>query len=341
MTNKKRTFNRKDFLRIVAAAGAAGMAGKLGWDMAHAPVVVEETRSLMGTVVNLTVIGEDRLSARQAVGACFSRMASLESLLSRFQPGSQLSRLNRDGEIRGADRALIHVLERALSISRQSGGKFDITIKPVLDLYQHVQAETNNLPTRVEIEKALRLVDYQNVHIEGQNVRFVDQEMAVTLDGIAKGYIVDRGVGALRERGFRNVLVEAGGDLAASGGKPGDTPWRIGVIAPRDGEDEFTTRVSVWNQALATSGDYLQSYSEDHKVHHILDPRQGISSPELASVSVLAPSAMSADGYATAVMAMGPEQGLKLIESLPEVEAVLITKSLKTIKSSGFAAFVN
>lgn len=335
MTNIKNSVSRKSFLQILAAAGAAGVTAKFGWDAFSAPIVVDETRVLMGTVVKLKVVGKDRQSANEAVGVCFSRMEHLESMLSRFRAESQLSQLNRQGKLFNPAPSFVDVVRSALTISEQTGGKFDFTVKPLLDLYQRYQDRNQNLPPEKEIRDTLRLVNYQKIHLDERGISLEDPAMSVTLDGIAKGYIVDQGVGVLKERGYGNILVEAGGDLAACGKNERNDPWKIGVLSPRH-QDKLLTRVAVSDKALATSGDYLRSFSEDFKHHHIVDPQRGHSSPELASVTILATSGMLADGYATAVMVLGLDRGKQLIESLPRVEALMVTKSLQRVTTPGF-----
>jgi len=160
--------------------------------------------------------------------------------------------------------------------------------------------------------------------------------MAITLDGIAKGYIVDAGTDVLTKLGFKNVFVEAGGDLMASGKKENDDPWKIGIQSPRQEQPGLLAKISVSDRAVATSGDYYQYFSADMRHHHIIDPRVGFSAPELASVTTVSEKAIHSDALATAVMVLGPEIGLRLIESLPTVEACLLTKNLEIVVSSGF-----
>jgi thiamine biosynthesis lipoprotein len=167
----------------------------------------------------------------------------------------------------------------------------------------------------------------------GKRVTFAHPGMAVTLDGIAKGYIVDAGIEVLKQRGFADVLVEAGGDLLASGQKEQDTPWQIGIRSPRTAQGGLLASFSVENRAVATSGDYMQSFTADLSQHHILDPRTGYSAPELASATVTAPTATLADGLATATMVLGPKAGLRLVESLPGCKAYLVLKDLEIVKT--------
>ena len=335
--NSTPKMGRRQFLRIVGVSGLAGLALKAGLDLRGVTETVSETRLLMGTVVNLTLVTDDAATGREALAACLDRMAGLEAVMSRHQTDSQLARLNRDGQLAAPDPALVDLLDEALRLSALTGGAFDVTVKPLVDLYQaHQQA--GNLPTPDAIRATLDRVGYAHLRVAADAIHFARPGMALTLDGIAKGYIVDQGVAALRARGFENVLVEAGGDLSATGRKAADSPWKIGVEAPRPGGEGLLNVFNVSNQAVATSGDYMQPYSADYREHHILDPRTGHSAPELASATVLAPRGLLADALATALMVLGPEQGLDVLAALPGCAAYLVAKDLRTWRSPGFPA---
>lgn len=333
--------NRRDFLRIVGASSVAGLAAVVvgrNDKRASEPETVSETRLLMGTVVNLTLVTADQKAGEKAIQACFDQMAQLETIMSRHQPDSQLSRLNRDGYLAQADPSLVRVLEEAFTISDLTGGAFDVTIKPLVDLYESFQKAGRGLPDDKLIDQTRERVGYQQVTRGSAEVAFSKPGMALTLDGIAKGYIVDEGISILRQYGFENILVEAGGDLSASGAKPGNTPWKIGIQWPRQDSQRRLNAFQVSNQAVATSGDYMQAYSDDLTAHHILDPRTGHSAPDLASATIVTASGMVADALATAVMVLGPDEGLALIESVDACEGVLVTKDLQVLRSSGMPA---
>jgi thiamine biosynthesis lipoprotein len=332
---------RRGFLRIVgvgSVAGLAAYASNRDNQRARFPddLRVSETRLLMGTVVNLTLITHDQQFGREAIRACLNHMASLERVLSRHRQDSQLSQLNRDGHLEHASVNLVRVLREAVRISALTEGAFDVTVKPLVDLYQTSFETTHSLPSPARVAATLEKIGSQHLAIQGSGVFFTRSEMAITLDGIAKGYIVDEGVLVLQRHGFQNTLVEAGGDLSASGVKEHHHPWRIGIQSPRQNSDQLLHSFSITNQAAATSGDYIQAYTDDFTAHHIVDPRTGVSAPELASVTVIASSAMQADALATAVMVMGPERGLALINNIPLCEAYLVAKDSSVRPSSGF-----
>lgn len=306
------------------------MAVKLGLDHAR-PVTVTDTRVLMGTVVNLTVLGSDRVAAERAITACLGQMQTLENVLSRFMDDSQLSRLNRAGFLDAPHPALVELIHTANRMSDLSGGAFDITVKPLVDLYAQASAAGTGLPSSSAIAQALQYVGYGQIVASAERIAFGLPGMAITLDGIAKGYIVDAGVAQLRGLGFPNVIVEAGGDLMAAGErKPGDA-WQVGIQSPRPELSDLLARIAVRNQAVATSGDYMQTYTADFANYHIVDPRTGYSSQALASATVTAPSAALADCLATTLMVLDPDTGMQLIEQFPDCHAYLVTKDLKAI----------
>jgi len=263
------------------------------------------------------------------VNACFNRIAELESVLSRFQPNSQVSILNRSGFIKNAHPAFLSLIEQSRQLSEMTNGAFDITVKPLLDLYQ---ASKSSLPTAQQEEEARELVNYQNIAMSDKEIAFKQADMSITLDGIAKGFIVDEGIAAFKEFGFENVMVEAGGDLMGLGNNGLNSPWKIGLQSPRAEMDNLSHTFDIQNQAIATSGDYMQAFTSDFLYHHIIDPRSGYSPRELASVSVIAPNTTLADGLATAAMVLG-KSAMTMLKRVPNCQIYAITKDLQIIQS--------
>lgn len=336
--------SRRQFLKILAVGGtAAGLAIRFDKDWLDnlnqdLPEVIHETHFMMGCVVSLTLIGDDPSQAKTAASAALAEMQRLASIFTRYDPTSQLSQLNTKGVLHSPDPALVNLLQQADTFSRASQGAFDVSIKPLLDLYQ--AEKSNKLPSAEAIRACLRKVDHSKLVVDTHEIGFSQPEMSLTLDGIAKGAVIDGGVNILRSHGFGDVIVEAGGDLLASGAHAHEVPWKIGLRIPRLNEKVSLPALKVQNMAVATSGDYLQPFAADYSVHHILDPRQGISSPELASVTVIAPNAVLADATATGIMVAGSQAGLEMLKQLPGCEALLITKDLQTIFSPGMGNYL-
>jgi thiamine biosynthesis lipoprotein len=327
---------RRRFLQIIAATGAAGAIWQLGLKTKiSAGQVVRQSRTMMGTQINLIVYGPDRDSCEDAIQSTFTRMDELITMLSRHNSESELSALNQKGILERPGKDIRKILLLAGQISKSTGGAFDVTILPLQELYTHSKTE-NSLPSDNALRTALKLIDYRKIDIRQNSITLEKQGMAVTLDGIGKGYIVDQGVATLRSKGFANVYVEAGGDLMVSGTKAGKWPWQIGIRNPRPETSNELITIGLANRAVATSGDYMQPFTSDLRHHHIIDPRTGISPPELASATVTAPTVALADGLATAALVMGPEKSLDLIESMPGSECFLIGKDLKHFRTTGF-----
>jgi thiamine biosynthesis lipoprotein len=334
-TQKNVTISRRDFIKISAVAGSVLAGSKLLFNLVKdGPVTVKQTRLLMGTIINLAVVAESKAEGEAAVAATFAQLERQVAIFTHREPGSPVAILNNTGKLSKPPQELVEVLAHALEISEQTEGAFDVTVKPLVDLYQQFQP---GLPGTDELKAALKRVDYSQMKVSAEEIAFNQPGMAVTLDGIAKGYIVDAGVAVLKKLGYENVYVEAGGDLMASGKKENNAPWKIGIQSPRQSKSGLLAEINASDQAIATSGDYFQYFSADMLNHHIVDPRVGISSPDLASVTVLSQNAMSSDALATALMVMGARKGLELVESLPDVDAFMITKGLDTIASSGFS----
>ena len=326
-------FCRRDFIKITAMAGSVLVGSKLLIDLIKDEfATVEETRLLMGTIINLTVMAESRAAGEAAVAATFAELERQIAIFNHRMAHSPVAQLNKGSKLVKPPRELVEVLEMAQSISDLTNGAFDVTVKPLVDLYQTAQP---GLPTEKAIRTALARVDYRKLYVSSETVSLAEPGMAITLDGIAKGYIVDAGVAYLRMLGYENVFLEAGGDLMASGMKEDGSSWHIGVQSPRQTCNGLLAIFGVKDQAVATSGDYLQHFSRDMRHHHILDPRSGCSAPYLASATVFAPSCAQADALATALMVMNPEDGLAMMDNNEYIDALLIGKDLEEHRSSG------
>lgn len=330
-----RRLTRRQALRILAVAGAAGAALAAGLPARLRRGAVERARLLMGTGVHLRVLGDDREAAAAAADACLARMEELEALLSRHRPDSELARLQAAGRLERASDALLDVLRLAGRISALGDGAFDVTVQPLVDLYRQSLARSGRVPPPDAIERERGRVGWRAVRCERQGVLLARGDVRLTLDGVAKGYVVDQAVAVLRARGFGSVFVEAGGDLVAAGDRGAGAPWRIGIRAPRGG-NALEARFEVRDRAVATSGDYMQPFTADYREHHILDPRTGHSPPALASATVVASDAATADALATLVMVLGPQRGRELLEDLPDCEGYLVAKDLRVVRTRGF-----
>ena len=327
-------FDRRRFLQLVAVAGVSAAGWRLGLLSGETLEVARRSLPIMGTVLNLAVYGPDREQCQEGLLKTAGAMRALEAKLSRHMESSELAELNRNGWLATPSGELLEVLAMSRELYRRSAGAFDVTMLPLLSL--HEGARGGEHPGNGTIAAARRLVSMDGLTHEGGGLRLANAGMALTLDGIGKGYIVDRGVAELKKCGFSNVYVEAGGDLMVTGRKEGNTPWRIALRPPRPRPGDKPVVLAVSDKAVATSGDYLQAFSPDFIHHHIIDPRSGFSPPELASCTVTAPTVALADGLATALMVLGREDGLALVEGMDGCEAYVVDKGLQVAHSRGF-----
>ena len=330
------SFNRRKFLGLTAAAAALGAGYYFGIDpLLDRGYTLKHSKPMMGTIVNFTIIGPDKESCHIALQKTAAHMDQYGQAINHYDPTSQLSLLNGHGFIENGHPTLIKVTRMSLEMSQLTGGAFDPTVLPLLALYKNVR-QGGALPDQKIIEDALSHVDYKSVIIDGTTIRFAKPGMGMTLDGLGKGHIVDEGVRFINALGFSSVCIEAGGDLKVTGTKRSGQPWTIAIRNPRPGQTEEQIFLKMENMAIATSGDYMQAFTPDRRYHHIINPRTGFSSPELASCSILAPSVAKADGLATSAMVMGPEKSIALLDTLPDCEGFLIGKDLSTYSSKDF-----
>lgn len=301
------------------------------------------TSELMGTTVSLNVyVGPDGDAAKAgtAMQDALAEMARIEDLMSEWRPGSELSKLNASagGKPLPVTPELLEVLTVASRIHAETKGTFDVTFHGVGHLWSFKPGSTP--PSAADIATALPLVDGGAVELDASanTVRLPRDGMKIGLGAIAKGYAVDRASSLLRDRGFANHVVEAGGDTYASGSK-GDTPWRVGVKDP-EGTGSLGV-LSIRERAVVTSGDYMRFFEhEGRRYAHIIDPTTGwpieqAKSPK--SVTLLAKDATQADAYCTAVTVMGTEAGLAFVEAREDLDAVIIARDGTVHVSEGLA----
>lgn len=289
----------------------------------------------MGTFVKITVYCKDQAQASKAIDSAFKEIKKVDRLMSTYKEDSEVSRLNSNGYLDSVSSDLAYVLRKARQYSEMSDGTFDITVKPVLDLYKR-SFETRNLPPNADkLAETLKLVDYRNVVLKNKHVRLKNKGCMITLGGIAKGYAIDQAIKALKKSGINHGLVNAGGDIRTIGAKPDGSPWSIALRNPRD-EEEFITKLQLNDKAVATSGDYERYFIKDKSVHHIMNPKTGKSANELISVTVVADKAIDTDALATTVYVLGEKRGMELINRLEDTEALMITSDRRILSSKKF-----
>lgn len=329
---------RRRFLLIAAGsvAGATAGGGMYGASARqakrHWPRTTRTTFGL-GTEVSISARHPSAAVAERAIEAAFDELALVERLMSIYRVESQLSILNRDGWLWQPHRHLVEVLRQAKQVSQQSGGAFDVTVQPLWEAFA-AAAKEQRLPSEATVSAARAKVDWTQVEIAADSLRFLQPGMKITLNGIAQGFATDCVVAALRARGVEHALVNAG-EIDSLGETERGTAWRVGIQHPRQ-EDAYIALANLDGRALATSGDYATRFSAAGRQHHIFDPRTGYSPTELCSVSILAPTGMAADALSTACFVLGVERSLSLIRNMPGVDGFFVLNDGETIATGGF-----
>ena len=284
----------------------------------------ERTGFVMGTVVEVKVRAPSDAVAERAFDAVFSELAAVDEAMSVYRDGSDIGRINASagGPPVPVDPETIKVLKEAKRVSALSGGAFNITVGPLLDLWGF-KSGSFRVPGNEDVEAVLAdLIGADKIEIDGERgtVRLAKSGVEIDLGGIAKGYGVDRAATALRENGIERGMVNVGGDLYCLG----EEAWRVGIRHPRE-TDELIARISIADEAVATSGDYENYFTLDGRRYcHIVDARNG--SPvdtDIVSVTAVAKSCMLADAIATAVFILGEEEGMALVEGIDGVDVVV------------------
>lgn len=290
----------------------------------------------MGTVIEITLIADDEEASNKAAFRAFQEMKRIEQLMSPRIESGDVFRINQSSGkewVKVSDETL-KVIKKAQEISELSEGGFDITVTPLTELWRKAR-EKKIPPSAEEVKEKLGLVNFKNVEMDREGRVFLKiKRMAIDLGGIAKGYAVDRAFELLKSLGYKNLIVNAGGDLRV-GGLKNSQPWSIGIQNPRESKN-FLARISVSDMAVATSGDYEKFFIyEGKRYHHIFNPRDGFPTEGCQSVTIVTKDCITADGLATAVFVLGAEKGYSLCQKLEGADCIIVDKEGKIIFSPG------
>jgi FAD:protein FMN transferase len=291
----------------------------------------------MGTVVTIQVVGHgatesEREERRAAVERAIGWFDQINERCTRFDPQSELSQLTAHvGQPVAVSGLLYEAVRFALAVADESGGAFDPTIGHRMEaLGFNVDHRTGSIVRTEPVPDDT--VSYRDVHIEPYHHSItLLRPLVLDLGAVAKGLAIDMAVRELMP--FGDFGVDAGGDLYLGGMNPEGKPWSVGIRHPRN-DGEVIATLHVTDGAICTSGDYERRAPREGGEHHLIDPRAGASAAALASVTVLAPSAMVADALATAAFVMGPTDGLALLER-HGVDGLLITPTLERFSTPG------
>ena len=305
----------------------------------------EETRSLMDTYVTVVVYSDEK-TAEEAISAAFDRMEEIVNIATTFDETGEAFRLNQDGYLDAPSDELLELIGMSLDYSELTSGSFDITCQLLLDLWEYKPDadkqfwELDKTTQTGRINETLKLVGSDKIIIEDNKISFKEKGMKITLGGIAKGYAVDEALEVIKDMGIKYALVDAGGDISTLGSKPEGEPWDIALVNPDD-TSEYLVDFKIKDKAVTTSGNYERYFDPEAKVHHIINPDTGYSATGCISVTIIAENCTYADALATAVFVMGAEDGMRLVESLDDVECFIVDADRIIHQSSGLSRYLS
>jgi thiamine biosynthesis lipoprotein len=308
-----RAVSRRRFIGI-SAATAGLLLLPIGHGAQAAAADLHVWRGVaLGADACIQIHHRDAQVAEGILKACVAEVGRLERVFSLYRADSALAMLNRRGELRDPPGDLVRLMAEAVRFGRLTDGAFDVTVQPLWQLYAEHFARAGadpEGPPAGAIAVVRRLVDYRAIDVAEDRIAFRRAGMAVTLNGIAQGFITDRVVELLRERGVGNTLADLG-EIRALGHHPDGTPWTAGL---RDQDGEV---VPLKDCALATSGAYGTPLDPAGRFGHLFDPATGRSADRWRSVSVLAEDATTADALSTALSVLPRADGERILAALP------------------------
>jgi thiamine biosynthesis lipoprotein len=296
---------------------------------------VSREEAIMGTSVRVQLWSDDSAAGEPAIAAVMAEMHHIDETMSPFKPESELSRINRDAARKAVpvSQPMYDIIARSIEFSRLSNGAFDITFASVGHLYDYRRSIK---PSDEDLERARAAIGYRNLLLDpkARTIFFAHPGVRIDLGGFAKGLAVDNGAAILKSRGICNAIVTAGGDSHILGDRRG-RPWTVGIRDPRR-PGEVVAVLPLQSVALSTSGDYERYFERDGiRCHHVIDPSTGKSPSGARSVTVIAADGLTSEGLTKSVFVMGVEKGMRLVESLEGVDAVVVDATGVLHYSSG------
>jgi thiamine biosynthesis lipoprotein len=298
---------------------------------------VQDARPLMGTVVQIVAEGADEAALRDALERAYREMRGLSDMMNHYDPASVVSAVN-DAAGRmpvAVPPALMRVLAMARRMSQRSRGAFDVTVAALRGW--RFRADDPRIPDAADIARQLPLVDWRDLVLDrsARTAYLRRAGMRIDLGGIAKLYILQAGMRVLERSGAARALVNGGGDvLARSDGRP----WRVGIRDPR-APHELIGTLELRRGIVASSGDYERYFERDgRRYHHILDPRTGYPAAGPRGVTLVSERLEDLNGLGVAIMVLGKQEGVRLVEATPGLDALIADRDGSVWLSKGMRA---
>ncbi len=288
---------------------------------------------VMGTFLSIEVFDSDEDKASEVIEIAFNEARRIERLLSRFREDSLIFKVNNLAYIQPQviDEELFRILKDCLEFSKKTGGAFDITVAPLMELWSEAE-KLNALPDREAIDYLLSKIGYQNIVLdERAKTVFLKNPLKLDLGAVGKGYALDRVVEILREKEIEKARLDFGGHLYYF--DQNNVEEYVGIRNPLQPE-EIIFSLPLRNKSISTSANYERNFRIQNRIYgHLINPLTGYPvDNEILSISVISSCAMSVDILSTAVFILGQNEGIKLIENINDVGAIIITNNRGKLK---------
>lgn len=294
----------------------------------------KKTFFAMNTLMEITIYNSDKELCERLFSLCLDEITRQENLFSISINSSDISKINNSAKNAvKVSKETAELIEKSISLSKETDGAFDITVYPIVKLWGFYGGNFS-VPNVADIQRSLPFIGYENIKIKNSEVT-LNKNMGLDLGAIAKGYLGDALKDILLENGALSAIISLGGNITLVGEKPGRKPWSVAVRSPFS-ENEFICTLSLsGNKSVVTSGGYERFFEKDGKIyHHIIDPKTGEpAKSDLASVTIIGEDGAACDAFSTALFVMGKEKALAFLKNHKELSYVLVTNNGDTIMS--------
>lgn len=298
--------------------------------------IISKNSYSLGTLIKLTACGKN---AEKAIEKAFKKLNYIDERMSAFRVESDISQINHNAgyKFQKVSKDTYFVIAKALEYSKILEGTFDPTIKPLVDVWG-IGTKNEKIPTEKEIKEKLELVNYNDVILkeDSSSIMLKNKEQSLDVGGIAKGFAADEVKKIFLKYKIKNGLIDLGGNIFAYGCKNDNSFWKIGIQDPFKARGEYIAILNVKDKSVVTSGSYERYFIKDNKkFHHIIDPKTGgPSKSNIVSATIISDNSIDGDGLSTGIYILGVEKAIKIIESIKNVDAILITEDGKIYKTS-------
>ena len=301
------------------------------------PMIAKRAQMHMGTIVTVTAVSFDTQVSDRAVQAAFDEIKRLEGLLSTWRSDSELSQVNAEAGRQSVpvSRETFELVVRSLEMAQLTRGGFNIALGPAIEAWS--VTEQQQVPDEQVLERLKPLVDWTSIQIDKKlrTIYLPHKGMRIDVGGVGKGYAADRAVEVMKRAGAKGGVVALSGDIKAFGVLSEGKGFPVGIRHPRE-EGTLIGIIDLHDEAVSTAGDYERFFERDGvRYHHILDPHTLQPARGCQSVTVIAKDGTIADGLDTGIFVLGPENGMALVERLPDVEAIIVDANGTLMVSSG------